>query len=294
MASTTELKTRIASVQDTMKITNAMYMISNNKMRKAKQAQEETAPYFETLQNTVALALYHMPEKASEHPYFDERPDVLPKDRKTAYIVITGDKGLAGAYHQNIFKLLESSLAETSNNQIYVIGQVGVHYLASHHIPYDVNFMYTAQDPSLGRAREIGIRFFDMYRDKLIDDLYVIYTRMVNQMTMVATKLKVLPLSGDNFVHDEDKSTTTFELYPTPEAVIDTVVPDTVVGTIYSALVESYCSEQNSRVLAMRNATDSAKDILGDLQLEYNRVRQAAITQEITEIVGGAKAQKGN
>lgn len=294
MASTTELKTRIDSVQSTMKITNAMYMISNNKMRKAKQAQEETAPYFDTLQDTITLALDHMPEDAEDHPYFDERPDVAPRDRKTAYIVITGDKGLAGAYHQNIFKLLEASLEETNNNQIYVIGQVGVHYLASHNIPYDANFMYTAQDPSLGRAREIGIRFVDLYQKKMVDDVYIIYTRMINSMTMEASKLKLLPLSSENFKPEVDKTSTTFELYPTPEAVIDTVVPDTVVGIIYSAMVESYCSEQNSRVLAMRNATDSAKDILGDLELEYNRVRQANITQEITEIVGGARAQKGN
>jgi F-type H+-transporting ATPase subunit gamma len=268
-----------------------MYMIANNKMRKAKKAREATEPYFETLQSALSLAMHHLPDV--DHPYFDARPGIAPANRKTAYLVITGDKGLAGAYHQNIFKLLEASLAQTANNQIYVIGQMGVHYLRRRRIPFDVNFMYTAQDPSLGRARDIGTRIFDLFREGLIDDVYVIYTRMQNAATMTAEKFRLLPLDAETMAEPAEDIKNTFVLYPTPEAVVSTVVPDYVVGFVYGALVESYCSEQNARVMAMENATDSAKDILADLKLEYNRVRQANITQEITEIIGGARAQKG-
>lgn len=291
MASTNELKTRIASVEDTMKITNAMYMIANNKMRKAKKAREATEPYFETLQSALSLAMHHLPDV--EHPYFDVRPAIAPANRKTAYLVITGDKGLAGVYHQNIFKLLEASLAQTANNQIYVIGQMGVHYLRRRRIPFDVNFMYTAQDPSLGRARDIGTRIFDMFRGGHIDDVYVIYTRMHSAAAMTAEKFRLLPLDAKTMAEPAEDIQNTFALYPTPEAVVSTVVPDYVVGFVYGALVESYCSEQNARVMAMENATDAAGDILSELRLEYNRVRQANITQEITEIIGGARAQKG-
>ena len=292
MASLNELKTRIASVQDTMKITNAMYMISNNKMRKARKAWQDTLPYFDTLESVLALALRHLPDEDAEHPFFDSRPEIPAEERKTGYIVITGDKGLAGAYHQNIFKLLEKSLKSTPNNQIFVVGQVGVHYLRQRKIPFDVNFMYTAQDPTLVRARDMAYRVFQAFHHHMLDDVYIIYTKMINSVTMETTKTKVLPLEPKDVLETADPIHTEFELYPTPRAVVNTVVPDYTVGEIYSAMVEAYCSEQNSRVMAMENATDSAKDILSDLKLEYNRVRQASITQEITEIAAGARAQQ--
>lgn len=294
MASLNELKTRIASVQDTMKITNAMYMISNNKMRKARKTWQDTQPYFDTLESVLALALRHMPDDDAEHSLFDQRADIPPSERKTGYIVITGDKGLAGAYHQNIFKMLEASLKETPNNQIFVVGQVGVHFLRQKKIPFDVNFMYTAQDPTLGRARDMAYQVFHAFHHHMLDDVYVIYTKMINSVTMKTTKTHLLPLLPEEVKGTEDPIHTELELYPDPKSVVNTVVPDYTVGEIYSALVEAYCSEQNSRVMAMENATDSAKDILSDLKLEYNRARQASITQEITEIAAGARAQKGN
>lgn len=294
MASLNELKTRIASVQDTMKITNAMYMISNNKMRKARKTWQDTQPYFSTLESVLALALRHMPADDAEHSLFDQRSDIPESKRKTGYIVITGDKGLAGAYHQNIFKMLEASLKETPNNQIFVVGQVGVHFLRQKKIPFDVNFMYTAQNPTLGRARDMAYQVFQAFHHHMLDDVYVIYTKMINSVTMQTTKTHLLPLQPESVKGIEDPMHSEFELYPDPKSVVDTVVPDYTVGEIYSALVEAYCSEQNSRVMAMENATDSAKDILSDLKLEYNRARQASITQEITEIAAGARAQKGN
>lgn len=290
MASIHELQEHIGSVRDTMKITNAMYMISNNKMRKAKKAWEETKPYFDTLQDVLALTIQHMP--SVDLPYFDRRLNLSKEKRMTGYIVITGDKGLAGAYHQNIYKVADQAMAETPNYSLFIIGQMGTHHYHEKGVMIDASFMYTAQNPTLARARSIGTRIVEMFMNGMLDDVYVIFTEMINSMSMEVKKLQLLPLRKEELRMNREPEQE-YTLYPTPWDVFTTVLPDYVVGTLYGAMVESYCCEQNARVIAMENATDSAKDILADLELEYNRQRQANITQEITEIIGGARAQKG-
>lgn len=293
MANTREIKERISSVRDTMKITNAMYMISSNKLRRAKEALEHTEPYFYTMQSAMAYVMKHFPEIS--HPFFDLRQNKDLYQRKTGFIVVTADKGLAGAYNHNIIKLATEMLdANKGESSLYVIGQVGMHHFEKRGYAVDEHFMYTAQNPSLNRARRIAEFIIDKYVRHELDDVYILYTRMDKNVTEPEIR-QLLPIVPESYIRRRTKIDIHLDdipMLPSPEAMVTSLVPSCITGFIYGALVESYCSEQNMRVMAMQNATDSAKELLHDLSIEYNRVRQAAITQEITEISAGAKAQR--
>lgn len=291
MASAKEIQNRMKSIQDTMKITNAMYMISSAKLKKARKNLENTEPYFHMLQGTIARIARHLPEM--EHPYFEiENKDQT--SRKRGYLVIATDKGLAGSYNHNIMKLAESHLHSPHDNLLFVVGELGRNYFTQHQIPIYQQFHYVVQNPTLDRAREISETLLSMYDAKELDEIYVIYTRSVNSMTEEATIKRLLPIQKQPLI-DADLSDVYAEdirLLPSAEAVLNNIIPDYVTGFLYGALVESFCSEQNSRMMAMEAAADNAQKMLHDLQIMYNRVRQAAITQEITEVIAGAKAQK--
>ena len=178
---------------------------------------------------------------------------------------------------------------------LFVVGQLGRHYFEKKNIPIDISFNYTAQNPTMNRARHIAEKMAELFLDKKIDDLYVIYTRMVNSMTVEATAKKILPLTEDKIQKQENGLVEHYqnaEFMPDAKTAFNKIVPDYITGFIYGALVESFCSEHNARMMAMQTATDSAKDMIRELSIQYNRARQAAITQEITEVVGGARASK--
>ena len=293
MANTREIKARISSIKDTMKITNAMYMISSNKLRKAKTALENTEPYFYTMQSAMAYIMKHFPH--IKHDFFDLRPKLSLQQRRVGFIVVTADKGLAGAYNHNIIKLATEMLdANKGKNGLYVIGQVGMRYFEKRGYEIDEHFMYTAQNPSLGRARRISEFLIDKYTNHELDEIYILYTRMDGNNAEPEIR-QLLPIVPEDYTRRNTKIDIHLDdipMLPSPEAMISSLVPSCVTGFIYGALVESYCSEQSMRVMAMQNATDSAKEMLHNLSIEYNRMRQAAITQEITEITAGARAQK--
>ena len=290
MAGTKEIKDRIKSIKDTQKITNAMYLISSTKLKKAKKGLEDTEPYFYELQAMIARILRHMPN--IEHPFLRES-DLSNENRKHGYLVITADKGLAGAYNHNVLRLTEEHLARFDNTMLFVIGELGRQYFENRGIPIDGQFMYTSQNPTHHRARIITRKLLSSYIDGELDDLFIVFTAMKNSMETEARFVQLLPLkSSMHLAVPTDVIQEDFLMSPSPEAVLDAIIPNYVNGFIYSALVESYCAEQNSRMMAMQNANDSANDILHDLNIRYNRERQAAITQEITEVCAGAKAQK--
>ena len=289
METAREIQTRIKSIQDTMKITNAMYMISSAKLKKARKNLEDTEPYFEMLQATIARIVRHMPEM--EHRYFEQKG---AKPKKRGYIVVTADKGLAGAYNHNVLKLTEECLAEGQENLLFVVGELGREYFVQHKIPVYTEFRYTVQDPNLTRARDISDFVISLFEEGKLDEIYMIYTYEENSMKVEAQVKRLLPLKKEMLAssmlagaYAED-----IRMIPSAESVLENVVPDYVTGFIYGALVESFCSEQNSRMMAMEAATDNAEKILRELRIKYNRVRQSAITQEITEIIAGAKARK--
>ncbi len=290
MANLSEIQERISSIKDTMKITNAMYMISTNKLRKAKQALANTEPYFNRLDEIIASVLTHAPHIS--HMIFGNTAQLKPEQRRKGFVVITADKGLAGAYNHNVLKLAEQIIKEPRRTyELYVVGQVGENYFRKRNYCIDETFHYTAQNPSIGRARNITARLLEKYMENEIDEVYIIYTRMVSATVMEPMITRILPLSREDYSADSGEYSEV-PMFPSPEAVLSSVAPSCIVGYIYSALVESYCCEQNSRVNAMQAATDAGSDMLHELSIQYNRVRQAKITQEITEVVGGAKALK--
>ena len=190
MAGIKEIRTRIDSVQQTLKITNAMYLISSSKLRKARQQLNNVQPYFLKISSTIADILHHSPE--IEHIYFDKRPEV--KRRKSGYIVITGDKGLAGAYNHNVLRLAEKHLAQEDDPTLFLIGQMGRAYFAERDIRVDGEFMFTVQDPTIARARDIADIFIRLFREGQLDDVYVVYTEMVTPMRLEPRVQKLLPL----------------------------------------------------------------------------------------------------
>lgn len=294
MASAKEIQSRMKSIQDTMKITSAMYMISSSKLKKARKTLADTEPYFYSLQSAIGRVLRHMED--TEHKYFDERAEIAPEARKIGYIVVSADKGLAGAYNHNVFKIAEDCMENRENVQLFVLGEVGRQYFFKKDVDVDTNFRFTVQKPTMHRARVISEKMIAMYLEGELDEVHIIYTRMANAASMVAEKKQLLPLKKAAFntsvqklvdIHQEE-----IEMIPSAEEVLNSIVPNYLRGMIYGCLVESYASEHNSRMMAMDAATSSARDMLKDLSIKYNRVRQAAITQEITEVISGAKAQK--
>lgn len=291
MANTKEILTRINGIKDTMKITNAMYLISSSKLKKAKKNLDATLPFFETLQKTIAKIVNFMPDDIT-HEYFDKRSEISADEKKIGYVVVTADKGLAGAYNHNIIKMTDQEIEGKKNVSLYVVGEVGRKYYERRHKNYDPSFLYTSQDPSMHRARLITRRLINLYRTKQIDEFYLIYTKMISSMKEEPEMIQLFPLKKHIFEKHADSFNEVVQFHPSPEKVLTSIIPDYIRGVVYGALVESYFSEQNARMRAMEASTDNARDMLKELTLQYNSVRQAAITQEITEIVGGAKALK--
>lgn len=292
MAGMKEIKNRINSVSDTQKITNAMYMIASTKLRKAKQDLEATRPYFDSLAKEIRhiFAL----EESIESRFFDSVHDTHEKQEGAiGYLVVTADKGLAGAYNHNIIKQTITLMEQNDNNRLFVVGNVGRRFFETHGYSIEKNFLYTAQKPSLRRADEIGKIICDMFRQGELARVYIIYTDMKNSISQEVHCEQLLPLEREPF--EDDKGLTKrshFEYVPGPVQVLEGIVPEYLTGYIYSALVDSFSCEQNARMMAMDSANTNAEQIRSELLLEYNHLRQNAITQEITEVAAGAKAKR--
>ena len=279
MASAKEIQDRMRSIKDTLKITNAMYMISSSKLKKSKKMLADTEPYFYTLQSEMSRILRHLPDMNSI--YFKTNAEIPERKRKAGYIVITADKGLAGSYNHNILKIAEEELAKRDDYKLFVLGELGRHYFEQKGINIDKQFHFVVQDPSLSRARRIAEDLLKLYHTNELDELYIIYTTMVNAMQEEAQVAQLLPLKKTDFKIPVpiDIPLERLALKPSAEEVMDHIVPNYVVGFVYGALVEAFSCEQNARMMAMEGATNSAKQMLKELDIEYNRARQAAITQ---------------
>ena len=286
-----EIRERIGSIQQILKITNAMYLMSSSKLKKARSSLERTEPYFYKLQSTIESVLEHTPH--TRQLYFDRREDIPEDKRKKGYIVITGDKGLCGSYNHNILKYTDQKLdeaADLDNCYLFVMGQVGrMHFQRKMRV--DGEFLYTTQNPTLYRAREIAELVLEKFEKHELDEVYLIYTDMINSNLQEPRTLRLLPFERKHFGKAADgtlKKLPKASFMPSPEEVMNYLIPQYAKGIIYGAMVEAFCCEQQSRMTAMDAATTSAKDMIKDLSLRYNRARQAAITQEITEVCGGA------
>lgn len=293
MESMRDIRTRKTSVQKTMKITKAMYLMSSAKLKKARARLDATAPYFLKLQDTIADILAHSPELDSI--YFNEEVSEPAKGdgKKRGYIVITSDKGLAGAYNHNVIKMAENEMGKSDDSTIFSIGISGKHYFQKHPAgEIDEEFSYAAVEPTIWRARDLMEHVLQLYHDGQLDEVYIIYTKMRNAISMDAEMLRVLPLTKRMFDYEGDVDSFMHTYAPSPAAVLKQVVPNYAKGLLYGAMIEAFASEQNARMTAMDNATTNAEEIIKDLTLLYNRVRQAAITTELNEVVSGAAAQE--
>ncbi|WP_051538156.1 ATP synthase F1 subunit gamma [Butyrivibrio proteoclasticus] len=295
MATIKEIKDRINSVNDTKKITNAMYLISSTKLRRAKKMLTDTEPFFFATKAMISRIVRHLPEEV-ENIFLETRLDIPEEERRKGYIVFTDDKGLAGAYNHNVLKLAEEQIAKDNDNyKLFVIGEVGRFHFLSRNIPIEESFMFTSQNPTLHRARKIAAEILEYYYERKIDEFYVIYTTVHGNVCETRFE-KLLPLEIITDIRKEKPPEGAileeFLMEPSPGAVLDNIVPNYVTGYIYGALVEAFCSVQSSRMMAMDSANKNAEKMLSDLKRNYNRTRQAMITQEITEVVSGAKALK--
>lgn len=289
MGGITEIKHRIASVRDTKKITNAMYLIASTKVRKAKSDLDKTRPYFSAMQKEIAR-MFRADENVESIYFYPEEGEKERVKGRCGVLVITADKGLAGAYNQNVLKKAQELIAADPSDRLFVVGEYGRQYFSNHGVPFERDFVYTAQSPTLHRAREICDILLGKYVGGELDEIMIVYTDFGGGRTETVNTVRLLPFSRSQFVADDD--TADFEYEPSVAEVLNNVIHSYVSGFVYSALVDSYCCEQNSRMAAMLGADNNAEEILAALSLEYNRERQAAITREITEITSGARSMK--
>ena len=293
MPSSKLLKERIESIQDTMKITNAMYLISSSKLRKARQNYQNVLPYFTRMRDTISRVVPHLPDEPV-HPFFHEREKENPI---RAYVVLTADKGMAGAYNQNLLKFLKEQCGSDPNARFYVIGQTGYRALLHKDPRLVEEFHYGATAPTLQRARDITVDAIDDFKSGKLDEIYLIYTKIQNALTSEPVMERLLPLDREHLkpapkgLGDPRGEV---EMFPDAWTVFEQTAPIYMHGMIFGAMTESFCAEQSARMTAMDSATKSANDMIHELQLEYNRTRQGSITQEITEIIGGAAAVQSN
>ena len=293
MPSSKLLKERIESIQDTMKITNAMYLISSSKLRKARQNYQNVLPYFTRMRDTISRVVPHLPDEPV-HPFFHEREKENPI---RAYVVLTADKGMAGAYNQNLLKFLKEQCGSDPNARFYVIGQTGYRALLHKDPRLVEEFHYGATAPTLQRARDITVDAIDDFKSGKLDEIYLIYTKIQNALTSEPVMERLLPLDREHLkpapkgLGDPRGEV---EMFPDAKTVFEQTAPIYMHGMIFGAMTESFCAEQSARMTAMDSATKSATEMIHDLQLEYNRTRQGSITQEITEIIGGAAAVQSN
>ena len=291
MAENAEIKARIASVADTKKITDAMYMISSVKLKKAQREVENTAPYFRALREQVSELFKHMPK--TDNKYFKAFEKDAEHDHKHGLLLVTSDKGLAGSYNQTILSKCEEWLKIHKQIKLFVVGEYGRQYLTAKNIPFEKHFCYSADFPTVWRARMICEDLLEQFNDGLLDEIDIIYTTHTGNSVGTCKQRVLLPLEHIGIAHnDNDAQYGETEYYPSLDAVLSGVVPSLLTGYIYGALVDSFCSEQQARMTAMSSASRNAEEMLKELTLKYNRLRQASITREITEITAGARALK--
>ena len=282
MANTREIKLRIKGVNETKKITKAMKLISAVKLKKAREMHEKTLPFFKHIQQTMADILAHIPDL--DIPYFDKRED--KKDRVKAYIVFSSDTGLTGGYNTNITKFAINEI-DKENGIVYPIGNTIKNYLIRN--DYNVQELdLDGYDVDTKVAGDIAVQMVKLFKEGKIDELELIYTEMESAMHLVPHTIKLLPLEKKYFESKGNELFRELQFEPTPEIVFDVLTNKYVKGIMYGGMVEAFVSENFARMNAMDSATSNAEKMVSKLTLNYNRARQAAITQEISEIIGGA------
>ena len=278
--STKDIKNRIRSMESTKQITKAMEMVAASKLRQAQNRITASRPYFEILSNTISDIVATNRDFTS--PYLRKR-----EGNRALFVVIAGDRGLAGGYNSNVIKLAVARM-EGKEATVLPIGKKAVDYFRSKGYALLAETYAEAADVDIGDCFSIAKLLSKVWLAGNFDEIHVAYTNFVSVLSQTADVRQLLPLIPEEREATESRCVTLYE--PEPEEVFASIVPQYLGGIVYGALCESRCAEQAARRTAMDSATSNAEDMIADLSLKYNRARQAAITQEITEIVAGAEA----
>ncbi|PUB12950.1 ATP synthase F1 subunit gamma [Paenisporosarcina sp. OV554] len=283
MASLRDIKSRITSTKKTSQITKAMQMVSASKMNRAELNAKSFVPYMAKIQEVVGAIASGTSD--SGHSMLKSRPVA-----KTAYLVITADRGLAGAYNSNVLRAVTNAIRErhTSNDQfvIFAVGRIGSDFFTKRGITVIESAVGLPDQPSFADIKEIARKAVGMFTEGTYDELYMYYNHYVSAIQQDVTEKKVLPLTDIT----PSSATTSYEFEPSADAILEVLLPQYAESLIYGALLDGKASEHAARMTAMKSATDNASELISSLTLQFNRARQAAITQEITEIVGGVAA----
>lgn len=287
MASMRDIKRRIKSVSSTQQITKAMNLVASSKLTKAKNRFNATKPYFNAVQRVIANVVKGSNGVVNEY--------MQPRNvNNTAVIVLSGDRGLCGGYNSNVCKAAYS-IIEGKPASVITIGSKARDYFNHKKAPIVDEYRGISENPEYGDALHIGEKVIKMFADKEVDEVYLVYTEYISTIASEPKTIKLLPLDINDFsntelTEDEPHSSTLTIYEPDEEEVLNYVIPKYINTVIYGALVESAVCELGARMTAMDSATENASEMISKLNLVYNRVRQGAITQEITEIVSGSNA----
>lgn len=281
-----EVKRQIKSVQNTRQITKAMEMVAASKLRKAQEKAQAARPYSDKLREVVASIASGT--KGVKHPMLDKRPV-----KRVAYLIVTSDRGLAGGYNANILRQVSADIkkrhSSTDEYELFVIGRKGRDYFRRRSMPITDSVAELTDFPSYADIKSLAQAAIQGYEEGRYDELYLCYNQFINALTQTPTSVRLLPM--DALEVESNAVTASYEYEPSAEEVLAVLLPKYAQTLIFNALLEGKASEQGARMTAMGSATKNASQLIGDLKLVYNRARQAAITQEITEIVAGANAQ---
>lgn len=282
-----DIKRQIKSVQNTRQITKAMEMVAASKLRKAQEKAEAARPYSEKLKDVVSSIAAGT--QGTQHPMLVSRPV-----KKTAYMIVTSDRGLAGGYNANILRKVTMLIAERHQSKdeygLFVIGRKGRDFLRRRDYPIVEEVTEISDTPKFADIKSIAYAAVQKFEEGEFDELYICYNRFVNAITQVPTVDRLLPMDAVGNSGQQGVSAS-YEYEPSPEGVLEVLLPKYAETLIYSAILDGKASELGAKMTAMGSATKNASKMIGELTLTYNRARQAAITQEITEIVAGANAQ---
>lgn len=282
MASMRDIKRRIKSVNSTQQITNAMYLVASSKLNKARNRLEDTRPFFNETRKVIANIVNG--SSGISHPFLQKR-----EVKSSGVIVITGDRGLCGGYNANVNKIAMTAIKNKENDKVIAVGSKGKEFFKSR-CNLKESFTNISEKPTYEDALKIGRLALEMFTSGEVDEVYLAYTEFVSTLVSEPKLIKLFPLDVDDFKNNDTSSKagalTIYE--PSEEEVLEYVIPKYVNTVIYGALVESTVCELGARMTAMDSATENAEEMKNSLNLIYNRARQSAITQEITEIVGGS------
>ncbi|WP_035296093.1 ATP synthase F1 subunit gamma [Brevibacillus thermoruber] len=280
-----EIRGRIKSFKNTRQITKAMKMMAAARLRRAQEKAEAARPYARKIREVIASIASGT--TAVKHPMLESRPV-----KKTGYIVITSDRGMAGGYNGNIIRKVLQTIKDKHKSQdeyaIFVLGRKGRDFFRKRNYPVIDEVVGLPGNPTFADIKKIASAAVQMFADEKIDELYLCYNEFQSAISQVPTVTRLLPL---NAVESGEQRKVNYEYEPSAEEVLSVLLPKYAETLVYSALLDAKASEEGARMTAMGNATDNATAMIDKLTLEYNRARQAAITQEISEIVAGANAQ---